>query len=67
MKKILEKMPEHFSAAHVNSWDRFFEAYPRTVADIPEDRLYDLSEAQMPPCSVRLLHDLRIRNHQVHF
>ena len=62
---LITTLVDKFTEAQKSSWARFWERYPKSVSDIPNDRLYPVRSMAFPPCAMRQLNDLRMRNHQV--
>ena len=51
LKKIIAALPQSFSQHDVADWKSFFAQYPRSVKDIPQNRLHAVEWDAIPPTS----------------
>ena len=62
---MIKKEPEFFNNSHKESWDHFFENFPRTVEDVVETEEARFTESDLPQCGLRLADGSALYHHQV--
>lgn len=65
VKDIMAGLPIFYPEARQKEWAKFFEDFPKSVADVKVSEAYKVKVDAIPPCSMRLPANMGLRQHQV--
>eukprot|EP00965_Chrysotila_dentata_P040008 1328972-Pleurochrysis_carterae.AAC.1 len=64
----MDALNDRFDTSHRAQWMKFFDCeYPHKVEDVPPDRLHSFDANSCRPCSLEILSEYALSNHQATF